>query len=61
MDKLITKKELADRLGVSLPTVNSYMAEGLVYIKLGNKRRSKVLFRTSDVERWLESNTQSVA
>lgn len=61
MDKLITKRELADRLGVSLPTVNAYMAEGLVYIKLGNKRRSKVLFRTSDIERWLESNRQGVA
>lgn len=61
MDKLITKQELADKLGVSLPTINAYMADGLVYLKLGNKRRSKVLFRQSDIEQWLESNRQGVA
>jgi excisionase family DNA binding protein len=47
-----TKRELMEYLRISRGTVDKFMRhQGLPYIKLGKK----VLFRKSDIDRWIES------
>ncbi|QOY52999.1 helix-turn-helix transcriptional regulator [Candidatus Sulfurimonas baltica] len=61
----ITKEELAKYvLGVSLSTVNRYMAIGVgvpQWKKLGSKEHSKVVFDLLDVANFLESNKIKIA
>ena len=52
MDKLLTKQELADWLGVKVTTVNNWIAQRRIpYIKLA--AGNLVRFRQSQVETWL--------
>jgi excisionase family DNA binding protein len=54
--QLITRKQLADVLGLSERTLCNWATDGryeLPYVKIG----SKVMYRRSDVERWLEKRT----
>lgn len=59
----LTKKELADELGISVSSINTYIGkgEGLPeYIKVGNAKNGKVLFPVVNVVDYL-SNTVAVA
>jgi excisionase family DNA binding protein len=46
----MTRSQLAAYLGVSLPTVNRHMKEGMPYSRLGEQPR----FHKSDIDRWLK-------
>lgn len=51
-----TKCELAEYLGVSIFTIDSWVAERreIPFVKMG----SRVMFRRKDVEEWIERNRQ---
>jgi excisionase family DNA binding protein len=56
VSQLITRKQLAGVLGVAERTLSNWATDGryeLPYVKIG----SKVMYRRSDVERWLEKRT----
>lgn len=56
MNELLTRKEAAERLGVSLVTLDEERAAG----RIGYIQRApgcKVYFRQSDLETWLARNT----
>lgn len=53
-DDLLKKPDVAQWLGVSVGTVDSYRKKGLRAIKLGGR----VLFRRKDVTRFLESRAE---
>ena len=60
---VLTKKELSNELGVSVSSINSYIAKGIgipEYIKVGNGKNGKVLFPVVNVVDYL-SNTIRVA
>jgi excisionase family DNA binding protein len=46
----LKKKEVADRFGISVSSVNNYMRQGMPYYKIGSKL---VRFDIKDVEKWL--------
>jgi len=52
----ISKNELANWLGVSLATINRKLPE-LPHYKLGNARKSRVIFSVPKVNKYLESLT----
>jgi len=55
----IGKKEMAAELGIGLSTLDLYMKKGIgipSYLKLGNKRNSRILFNITDVAEFLSSN-----
>ena len=52
----ISKNELANWLGVSLSTINRKLPE-LPAIKLGNARKSRVIFSVPKVNQYLENLT----
>lgn len=59
----LTKKELADELGISVSSINTYICKGEgipQYIKIGNAKNGKVLFPIANVVDYL-SNTVAVA
>ncbi len=59
----LTKKELADELGMSVSSINTYIGKGEgipEYIKVGNAKNGKVLFPIVNVVDYL-SNTFAVA
>ena len=59
----LTKKELANELGVSLSTIDNYVSKGYgipPYRKLGTARNAKVVFNVGDVAKFL-SETIEVA
>ncbi|MEA2017531.1 MAG: hypothetical protein U9N59_03700 [Campylobacterota bacterium] len=59
----LTKKELADELGMSVSSINTYIGKGEgipEYIKVGNAKNGKVLFPVANVVDYL-SNTYQVA
>jgi len=51
MNKLLTKKEVCKLLQISLPTLNRYTKQGLVYYKHGYFVR----FKKKDVDKWVNS------
>jgi hypothetical protein len=56
MTTLLTKRELADLLGVSIRTLDRLRGRGLVAaIKLGQVARSPVRFLQEDVRRLIET------
>ncbi|MEC3952515.1 helix-turn-helix domain-containing protein [Nocardia sp. CDC153] len=59
MDKLLTPVELADYLRVTTATLaqDRYHRRGVPYVKHGNR----VLYRASDIERYLETNMRATA
>ena len=46
----LKKKEVAERFGISVSSVNNYMRQGMPYCKIGSKL---VRFDIKDVEKWL--------
>ena len=59
----LTKKELANELGMSVSSINTYICKGEgipEYIKVGNAKNGKVLFPVVNVVDYL-SNTYAVA
>jgi len=54
MDKLLTVEEIAEYLSLKPSTIYQWTHQGFIpHMKLGNRVR----FRTSQVEKWLESRT----
>ena len=59
----LTKQELANELGMSVSSINTYICKGEgipEYIKVGNAKNGKVLFPVVNVVDYL-SNTYQVA
>jgi predicted DNA-binding transcriptional regulator AlpA len=46
----LKKKEVAERFGISVSSVNNYMRQGMPYYKIGSKL---VRFDIKDIEKWL--------
>ena len=46
----LKKKEVAERFGISVSSVNNYKRQGMPYYKIGSKL---VRFDIKDVEKWL--------
>jgi predicted site-specific integrase-resolvase len=60
MEKLFTQSEVAKMLRVSDGTIENYRKQGLQYIKMSSgKGASKVLFRESDVEDFINERVQN--
>lgn len=54
MSEWLTKTETCKALGISLPTLCRKMASGLIpYYKSGTSRTCKVLFRKSDILKYI--------
>ena len=52
----LKKKEVAERFGVSVSSVNNYMRQGMPYYKIGSKL---VRFNPEDVEKWLKEKANN--
>lgn len=54
IDKLLTQKEVAEWTGMSSAwfEMSRFKGTGIPYVKIGRSVR----YRTSDVQRWIESN-----
>lgn len=54
MEKLLTKEEVMDRLGIKLPTLYGWISKKRIpYTKVG----SKVLFPSGLIDKWIEKRT----
>lgn len=55
---LLTRKQAAARLGLSVATLESWVfrGKGPAYLRTG-ERRGKVLYRAADLERWQREHT----
>lgn len=54
---IMTKAQVADYLGKSVPTVDRYMREGLPYRKEGKDHPE---FYKKQVDRWLDERAQTI-
>lgn len=52
----LKKKEIAERFGISVSSVNNYMRQGMPYYKIGSKL---VRFTPEDVEKWLKEKANN--
>ena len=52
---MLTKKQLAKELSISVPTIDKYMKQGMPYHKLGVKL---VRFYLEEVKEWLMKGEQ---
>lgn len=52
----LKKKEVAERFGISVSSVNNYMRQGMPYYKIGSKL---VRFNPEDVEKWLKEKANN--
>ena len=52
----LKKKEVAERFGISVSSVNNYMRRGMPYYKIGSKL---VRFNPEDVEKWLKEKANN--
>ena len=52
----LKKKEIAERYGISVSSVNNYMRQGMPYYKIGSKL---VRFNPEDVEKWLKEKANN--
>jgi predicted DNA-binding transcriptional regulator AlpA len=58
-DRLLTKKQLAERLGIAPATIDKWIIYSDVpYLKLGKSRNSPVRFDPADIQRWLRENKE---
>lgn len=59
-DLLITR-EAASLLRLSVPTLERFRLTGAgpLFIKLGEGKRARVVYRRADVEAWLNSHTRN--
>lgn len=53
MVKFLTKKQLAERLGVSERSINHFMKLGLPHYRLGNSHKN-LRFREDESDAWAE-------
>ena len=53
MNNYMSKNELANSLGVSLPTINRKLKE-IPHIKMGGHRQSRILFDPEKVKEYLK-------
>lgn len=51
----LKKKEVAERFGISISSVNNYMRQGMPYYRIGSKL---VRFDLEDVEKWLKEKVK---
>ena len=52
----LKKKEVAERFGISVSSVNNYMRQGMPYYKIGSKL---VRFNPEDAEKWLKEKANN--
>ena len=52
----LKKKEVAERFGISVSSVNNYMRQGMPYYKIGSKL---VRFNPEDVEKWMKEKANN--
>ena len=52
----LKKKEVAERYGISVSSVNNYMRQGMPYYKIGSKL---VRFNPEDVEKWIKEKVKN--
>ena len=52
----LKKKEVAERYGISVSSVNNYMRQGMPYYKIGSKL---VRVNPEDVEKWLKEKANN--
>ena len=52
----LKKKEVAERFGISVSSVNNYMRQGMPYYKIGSKL---VRFNPEDVGKWLKERANN--
>lgn len=50
-EKYLSKKDLIEYMGVSLPTISNYMKAGMPYHKVGRR----VLFRKGEIDGWVDN------
>ena len=50
LDKYMTRKEIAEYLGVNVATINKWLKIGMPYIQLASNRK---LYDKEEVEKWL--------
>ena len=50
----LTKVEAADYLRISRSNLETYIPE-IPHFRLGNKQKGKVIFRRTDLDRWVEN------
>lgn len=57
MEEYLSKRQVARMLGVCLQTVSRYMQSGrLKYIKYGETKSSRLLFKKSDIVEFMEKH-----
>lgn len=62
-ERLMSRKELASFLGVSLPTVTQYVKDGCPIISKSRKvtgKGSRYCFEQAEVLRWLKNRTMAL-
>lgn len=50
LEKYMTRKEIAEYLGVNVATINKWHKKGMPYIQLASNRK---LYDKEEVEKWL--------
>ena len=51
----LSKKQVAERFGISVSSVNNYMRKGMPFYKMGGKL---VRFVSEDVENWMKQRKE---
>ena len=61
-EALLKEKQVAERLGVSTPTLRSWRCRGVgpVFVKLGSGKRSPVRYHHRDLEQYVAQGRQHV-
>lgn len=53
--RLMTGREVQQRLGISLPTLNEFIKQGLPFVVVGTRKR----FKQRDLDEFLDSKSQT--
>jgi excisionase family DNA binding protein len=53
----LKKKQVADKFGISVSTVNKYMRDGMPFYKIGAGKKL-VRFKADEVEKWLKEKVK---
>ena len=51
----LSKKQVAEKFGISVSTVNNYMRQGMPFYKMGGKL---VRFVSEEVENWMKQRKE---
>ena len=52
----LNKKQVAEKFGISIPTVDNYMRKGMPFYKIGAGKL--VRFNPDEVEKWMKDKKQ---